>query len=399
MADIQNRVPKSELDARLKAFRRGMDALDSDWSMALITHKLNMYYLTGTMQDGVLVIEPDSAVLWVRRSLVRAQAESLFADIRPMKSFRTLAESYTSVPETAYVETKTATLEWLGLVQKYLPIRQVKNVGGVLSELRARKSDYEVGLMRRAGAIHAEVLGTLAPTFVYEGISEAELGAKLFEAQIARGGHGITRFNQPLGEDLVGYVAFGESVLFPTAFDGPGGSLGTCIAVQSIGSHESKLRPGSLVYLDCACGIEGYHTDKSVAFYYGDLSRNPDGQRIREAYDYCRMVERDIAARLVPGAVPEEVYAEIMDRLDARYADSFMNGARFLGHSIGLTVDEAPVLAKGFQSPIEANMTFAIEPKIALPGIGMVGTENTYLVTEQGAVSLSGETRPLIEVK
>lgn len=76
-----------------------------------------------------------------------------------------------------------------------------------------------------------------------------------------------------------------------------------------------------------------------------------------------------------------------------------MNGGKFLGHSIGLMMDEPPVLAHGFREPIRAGMTFAVEPKIALPGIGLVGTENTYLVRENGAAEpMNGGPQELLEI-
>ncbi|MGE4549118.1 MAG: M24 family metallopeptidase [Intestinibacillus sp.] len=399
MADEPRRVPKSELINRLAAFRRGMHALDPGWSMALINHKINMYYLTGTMQDGVLVVRPDSAILWVRRSFERARRESLFDDIRPMRSFRTLGEFYTDLPETAYVETRTATLEWTELVRRSLPFRELKSVNSALNDIRAIKSAYELDCMRLSGRNHAEALEVAAPALLREGISEAELAAEIFENLLRMGSHGIARFNQPLGEDIIGLASFGKSALATTAFDGPGGTDGTCIAVQSIGSIHRKLTRGTLVYLDIPSGIEGYHTDKSTVFYFGRLDEDPNGQLIREAYAYCQALESEIASRLVPGAIFEDVYTEVMDKFDVRYIDGFMNGGRFLGHSIGLTMDEAPVIARGFKMPIQPNMTLAVEPKIALPGIGTVGTENTYLITGDGAVSLSGSPQPLREIQ
>lgn len=399
MADQLRRVPKPELDSRLAAFRRGMDALDPNWSMALINHKINLYYLTGTMQDGVLAIRPDSAILWVRRSYERGRNESLFDDIRPMRSFRTLGEFYTDLPETAYVETRTATLEWAELVRRSLPFRELKSVNAVLSDLRAVKSPYELDCMRLAGRNHAEALEVVAPSLLRNGISEVELATEIFAALLRMGSHGIARFNQPLGEDIIGLASFGTSALLTTAFDGPGGTDGTCIAMQSIGSIHRKLKRGMLVYLDIPSGIEGYHSDKSTVFYFGRLNEDPNGQRIREAYAYCQTLESEIASRLVPGAIFEDIYTEVMDKFDERYLDGFMNGGRFLGHSIGLTMDEAPVIARGFKMPIRPNMTLAVEPKIALPSIGTVGTENTYLITESGAVSLSGSPQPLREIE
>jgi Xaa-Pro aminopeptidase len=73
--------------------------------------------------------------------------------------------------------------------------------------------------------------------------------------------------------------------------------------------------------------------------------------------------------------------------------------ASFLGHGIGLHVDEWPVLAKGFDEPLQENMVIAIEPKKGLAGIGMVGTENTFLVTPSGGESLTGNHPGLIPVK
>lgn len=398
MADELHRVPKAELDNRLAAFRRGMDAREPGWSMALINHKINMYYLTGTMQDGVLVVRPDSATLWVRRSYERGRNESLFADIRPMRSFRTLGEAYPDMPQTVHLETRTATLEWLGLLRKYLSFQEYRSVNSVLSDIRAVKSAYELDCMRLAGRNHARALEEIAPTLLREGISEAELAAEIFKALLTMGSHGVSRYNQPLGEDVIGFASFGKSALVTTAFDGPGGTGGTCIAVQTIGSAERKLTAGRLVYLDIPSGIEGYHTDKSTVFYFGRLADDPNGQLIREAYAYCQALEQEIASRLVPGAIFEDIYDTVMDKFDVRYIEGFMNGGRFLGHSIGLTIDETPVIARGFTMPVQANMTIAIEPKIALPGIGTVGTENTYLVTETGAVSLSGAPQPLREI-
>lgn len=399
MADELRRVPRAELDARLLAFRRAMTAQDPNWSVALINHKINLYYMTGTMQDGVLVIRPDSAIFWVRRSFDRGRNESLFADIRPMKSFRTLAEFYTDFPQTVYAETKTATLDWLSMLKKYLPVQEVKSINPVMNDLRAVKSSYELTCMRHAGEIHAEVLEKLAPTFVKEGISETELALAVYEEMLRRGSHGIARFNNPLGEDVIGLCSFGKSGLVATAFDGPGGTGGTCIAMQSIGSSERRLVKNRLVYLDIPCGIEGYHSDKSIVLYYGSLAQDPNAAIIQEAYAYCCELEQKIAARLIPGAILEEIYAEIIEQLDPKYAQGFMNGGKFLGHSIGLTMDEPPVIARSFKQPICENMTFAIEPKIALPEIGMVGTENTYVVTADGGVSLSGKPHTLIEIK
>ena len=392
-------VPASELEARLERFRRAMDAAHPGWEMAAVNHKVAMYYFTGTIQEGVLLIRPQDAVFWVRRSFERACNESHFSDIRPMHSFREAAAFYGSAPKVMYVETKKATLDWERMLHKYFAFEELGSFDSVLQDLRMVKSEYELKQMEQSGAIHETVLDIVAPKLIYGGISEAQLAIALYSEMVQRGSHGTARFNQALGEEAVGIASFGKSGLVRTGFDGPGGTDGTCIAVQSIGNAFRKLQPGRLVYLDIPCGFDGYHTDKTVVYYYGDLAKDEQSKHLMEAQQRCLELEQEVVRLMVPGEPIENLYLRTMDKFDNIYGDAFMNGGKFLGHSIGLVMDEAPAIAKGFKQPLQPGMTFAVEPKIALPGLGMVGTENTYVVTENGTRSLTGSSHLLREVK
>lgn len=392
-------VPASELAARLERFRRAMDAAHPGWEMAAVNHKVAMYYFTGTIQEGVLLIRPQDAVFWVRRSFERACNESHFSDIRPMHSFREAAAFYGSAPKVMYVETKKATLDWERMLHKYFAFEELGSFDSVLQDLRMVKSEYELKQMEQSGAIHETVLDIVAPKLIRGGISEAQLAIALYSEMVQRGSHGTARFNQALGEEAVGIASFGKSGLVRTGFDGPGGTDGTCIAVQSIGNAFRKLQPGRLVYLDIPCGFDGYHTDKTVVYYYGDLAKDEQSKHLIEAQQRCLELEQEVVRLMVPGEPIENLYLRTMDKFDNIYGDAFMNGGKFLGHSIGLVMDEAPAIAKGFKQPLQPGMTFAVEPKIALPGLGMVGTENTYVVTENGARSLTGSSHLLREVK
>lgn len=392
-------VPASELEARLERFRRAMDAAHPGWEMAAVNHKVAMYYFTGTIQEGVLLIRPQDAVFWVRRSFERACNESHFSDIRPMHSFREAAAFYGRAPKVMYVETKKATLDWERMLHKYFAFEELGSFDSVLQDLRMVKSEYELKQMEQSGAIHETVLDIVVPKLIHGGISEAQLAIAIYSEMVQRGSHGTARFNQALGEEAVGIASFGKSGLVRTGFDGPGGTDGTCIAVQSIGNAFRKLQSGRLVYLDIPCGFDGYHTDKTVVYYYGDLAKDEQSKHLIEAQQRCLELEQEVVRLMVPGEPIENLYLRTMDKFDNIYGDAFMNGGKFLGHSIGLVMDEAPAIAKGFKQPLQPGMTFAVEPKIALPGLGMVGTENTYVVTEKGARSLTGSSHLLREVK
>ena len=70
----------------------------------------------------------------------------------------------------------------------------------------------------------------------------------------------------------------------------------------------------------------------------------------------------------------------------------------FLGHGVGLQVDEPPAIAQGFDEPLTAGMVIALEPKKGVPGVGMVGIEDTFVVTPDGGRSITGNHPGLIRV-
>jgi Xaa-Pro dipeptidase len=122
---------------------------------------------------------------------------------------------------------------------------------------------------------------------------------------------------------------------------------------------------------------------------------------IRE-HSRCVEIQDTMAAMLKPGAIPSEIYRNIMEGIEPPFLTNFMGygdrKVKFLGHGIGLWIDETPVIAEGFDEPLEEGMVFALEPKKGIPDVGLVGIENTYVVTPQGGRSLTGRSRGLIEV-
>ncbi|MDO4270694.1 MAG: M24 family metallopeptidase [Eubacteriales bacterium] len=392
-------VPADELAARLNRLRRAMTERDPAWSMIILDNKIDLYYLTGTIQEGALLVTPAEAVLFARHSYECAKRDSLFPDIRPMGSFRGIAEAFPDIPETVYVAARTMTLQKLSLLQKYLPFTATHPVDDVLAALRSVKSEYELTCMRHSGGVHQYALEEVAPALLRNGVSEARLCSEVCTALLEHGAMGVSRFNQPAAEDVLGVANFGENSLRAAANDSPTGTVGTCIAMKSIGSSQRRLREGDTVLLDIPCGFRGYHTDKSISFFFGSLSRHPKGARIRAAREQCAFLEREAASLMRPGAVPAEIYEKILSCVDPAFRPGFMNACKFIGHSIGLTMDETPVLAAGFRAPLEAGMTLAVEPKIALEGIGLVGCENTYEIVAQGpAQSLTGGCDTLFEI-
>lgn len=174
-----------------------MEAFNPDWEIAVVFSKINIFYFTGTMQDGMLIIPRNSeAVFWVRRSYERALDESLFPQIKPMGSFRdaAAARSFVTLPKTVYLETEIVPIAMFQRFKKYFPFENVKPVDAQISAVRAVKSPYELAIMKQAGQVHRRVLEDRVPKLLIEGMSEAELAGHLFSVMIEEGHHGVARF-------------------------------------------------------------------------------------------------------------------------------------------------------------------------------------------------------------
>lgn len=264
------KVPREELDGRMARLRARMDAREPDWRLIAVLGKVNMYYFTGTMQDGLLLIPRDGeAVLWVRRSFERALDESLFPDIRPMESFRDAAAGMGNLPSAVHLEAELVPLALFSRMQKHFRFTEFRPVDGHILALRSVKSPYELGLTLRSGEIHRRVLEERVPGMLREGVSEAGFAAQLYAVLVEEGHHGVIRFGMFDTQMELGQIGFGENSLYPSFFNGPGGNRGMSPAVPLLGERERRLRRGDLVFVDIGCGVEGYHTDKTMTYQFG----------------------------------------------------------------------------------------------------------------------------------
>ncbi|HSQ93817.1 MAG TPA: Xaa-Pro peptidase family protein [Methanoregula sp.] len=392
------KVPRTELDDRLDRFRARMDRTQPGWNMAAITGKIPLYYFTGTMPDGLLLIPQDGdAVFWVRQSYERAVDESFFPDLRKMRSFRDVAAGMGTIPREMFLETDLVPIAQLQRMQKHLPFTSVKSVDAEVSAVRAKKSPYELSLMEHAGTIHRHVLEDCVPGMLEEGIDEVSFACDLYSVMVKEGHQGIIRFGM-FNEMLLGQIGFGTSSICPICVDTPGGVSGMHPSVPQMGCRTRFLKKGDLVVIDIGCGYNGYQTDKTLSYMFGSPLPGPAIQE----HERCVEIQDAMASMLKPGAIPSEIYRTIMGGLEPRFLANFMGfgdrRVKFLGHGIGLWIDETPVIAEGFNEPLEEGMVFALEPKKGIKDIGLVGIENTFVVTPQGGRPLTGTSRGLIEV-
>lgn len=389
-------MPAEELHSRHSRLRAELAAHTPKAGGILVSSPLSIYYLTGTLATGLFWLPLDGKpLLGVRRGLERARVESSLIEVggqvEPYRSYTDLLALCGTLPKTVAVDMNGFSWSQSELLRSRLTcVERFVPGDTALSRTRMIKSEWERKKLRLAGARHAHCLLELTPERIRPGMTEREIGIIVLNTFFEHGHCGLMRLAAS-NEIYMGHICAGESGLYPTGFDGPLGNKGMHPAVPYMGDAGTVWK--DLLTIDANFVLEGYNTDKTVTFWAGDM---PD--IARRAYDCCRHIELRTAEAMRPGAIPSTLWHEAQKMAAAAgFADTFMGvgpeRVRFLGHGIGLQVDEFPVMADRFDEPILPGMVMAIEPKIALPGLGMVGVEDTYEITEQGAACLTGDNR------
>jgi Xaa-Pro dipeptidase len=376
-------IPRSELETRWARVRRFMEC-----DALIVLHNVGQFYLTGTLQNGVLWFPREGEPIFaVRKSYERAKMESPLRRIVPLKSYSELPGLFPEPGRTLGFELDVVPVSTHEQVVRHFRNSTVADASMTLRKARGAKTPYEVDCIRQA-ARQLDRAFLDIPGQLREGLEEIELGARIEFVLRSAGHQGLTRVRRFNMEMHYGAASFGDSAAYPHNFDGPVGLRGLYPAVPAMGGRK-QLRRGEPVIVDIVGGYAGYIADGTRVYSLGPLS-----SELREAHAYILDLNAWIEEQLRPGAVPGEIYNRILERVGkGPYAQRFMgageNQVRFVAHSVGLELDEIPVIAPKYETPFESNTVMAVEPKIFFPGVGGVGTENTYLIGEAGPERLT----------
>lgn len=383
-------VPRSEIEHRVNRLRHTL--AQEGFDGVFLFQNVGRFYYSGTMQPSVLYLPAEGEpTLLVSRNIERAWAESSLSQIVPCDSWRQipglLADRGHSEPQTIGLEMDILPVQHYLLVKDLYPGSRILDVSSAVRRCRMIKSSWEIENIVRAGEMCARMIQEV-PEILKPGLTELELAGQL-ELSLRRQGHqGLIRtrgFNQEL---FYGHVLSGPEGARSSYIDAPSGGLGTGPAFSQ-GAGTRRLRAGEPISIDyCGCS-NGYITDQTRMFSLG----RPNDEVLR-AYDAMRRVQDVIRERVRPGVTGSMVYQwalEAAERLG--YRAHFMgledSRAAYVGHGVGLELDELPLLAAKFDRPLEENMVMALEPKAFLPAHGMVGIENTFLLTGDGLTPLT----------
>jgi Xaa-Pro aminopeptidase len=390
MEHYSQATPKQEIDSRIDNFQNVLTK--NDISGALILQKSDFFYLSGTLQQGWLYVPAQGKpLLMIFKDYERAKSESpiesVVSIISPKEIPALLNDMGYPTPLNIGMELDVVPTNLYFQYKNIFKNREIKDISTEIRLVRAVKSAYEINLMEQAAAM-ADKVTAKVPELLEAGKSEVQFAGEVEAFARSLGHQGIVRMRLWGNEIFYGHIMSGASAAVPSYMASPTGGQGTTVATSQ-GSGFNKIGKNEPVLVDYVFALNGYLCDNTRIFSIGSV----DDQLLR-AHEAMLKVQTAAMQAGVPGIAAGELYELMVKEAESTGYEEFFMGIgdkkiRFTGHGIGMELDEFPFIAKGQTLKLQEGMTLALEPKVIMPGKGVVGIENTFVVTRSGLKSLT----------
>ena len=377
----------TQTESQQRVFRLQEMLRNKNVHAALLILPIDVYYFAGTRQNAVLWIPADGLpMLLVRKSLLRAREESPIADIRPFPSSKEFASVFNGDQVEIGMTFDAVPVQQHSFYTRALPGRSFVDISMIVREVMSVKSPFELEQLRYSAAKLALVFAEV-PQFLKAGMRELDLSVEM-EYRLRKAGHeGYIRM-RAFNQELFFGLAVSSGGVNGGFFDGPVTGKGLSSASPHGASYD-VIQVNQPILMDYVGVFNGYIADMTRMFVIGAL--DPELQR---AFDVAIDIQEMARQAMKPGAICEELFLAAASMAEEAGLGSCFMGipgeqAKFVGHGVGLELDQLPVLAKGFAVPLQANQVIAVEPKFVIPGKGVIGIENTFVVTDEGGQRLS----------
>jgi Xaa-Pro dipeptidase len=365
---------------------------------ALLFHPRDVLYYAGTARPAALLVLPRGVVLFVRRGIEYARQEATVARVEPMSGFASIADVVVELGLSGGVlgtELDVTPARICGRLREALPSCTLTDISPLVLAQRAIKDEDEISTTRYAAAI-ADDGHRVVPQVAAPGMSELALAAEV-EAAIRRVGHeGFQPLRYPgargggmllmSGENLT--VRGGHGLVVTGAGLGP---------AMPYGPSRRVLQAGDLLVVDIGSTYAGYTADESRTYVVGQATKEQQA-----LFAVTQATENTVFESLRPGVAVGDLYAAAEAVVAQGAPPHFVPGSLslpgFVGHGVGLEIDELPVLWPRDETYLGAGMVLAIEIEVSAPERGvMVKLEDTVVVRSDGFELLTAAPRELIE--
>lgn len=375
---------ENELELKWRRIQQAMRQEEADG--CLLTMNMNLYYVSGQVFNGYFYLPAEGRPYWFVKRLTVPETNQVHVIRKPEQMPELFRDLNLAMPRKLLLEADELSYNEYIRLQHVFRAEATGNASALIRHIRMIKTPWEIEQMRISARRHEAVYREI-PACYRPGMRDVELQIEIEKRMRVYGSLGYFRAFGSNMDIFMGSLLAGENAGEPSPFDFALGGAGMH-ASGPLGANGTLLREGTTVMADMSGNYTAYQTDMTRVFSIGKL---PD-----RAYRVHR-VALEIQARMErtakPGVPCAELYRDALAMAGQEgLEDCFMGTrfqAKFVGHGVGLEINELPVLTTRSKDILQPGMTFAFEPKFVLAGIGAVGIENTFLVTDSGVEKMT----------
>ena len=375
---------ENELELKWRRIQQAMRQEEADG--CLLTMNMNLYYVSGQVFNGYFYLPAEGRPYWFVKRLTIPETNQVHVIRKPEQIPDFFRNLNLAMPRKLLLEADELSYNEYIRLQHVFRAEATGNASALIRHIRMIKTPWEIEQMRISARKHEAVYREI-PACYRPGMRDIELQIEIEKRMRVHGSLGYFRAFGSNMDIFMGSLLAGENAGEPSPFDFALGGAGMH-ASGPLGANGTLLREGTTVMADMSGNYTAYQTDMTRVFSIGKL---PD-----RAYRVHR-VALEIQARMErtakPGVPCAELYRDALAMAGQEgLEDCFMGTrfqAKFVGHGVGLEINELPVLTTRSKDILQPGMTFAFEPKFVLAGIGAVGIENTFLVTDSGVEKMT----------
>lgn len=373
----------ADLPVRLGKIREAMREAGADG--CILADNMNMYYASGGVHNGYYYISLEGEP----RLFAKRPDDMAGAGVAMIRKPEQIGEIFEKegipLPRKIMLEADELTYGEYTRLRAVFAQAEAGNATAMMRRVRMVKTPWEVEQLRTSARIHTETYLRI-PSLYCPGMTDIQLQHAIEKVMRDNGSIGHFRAFGSKMECFMGTVLAGSNAAEPSPFDYALGGKG--MGASPVGASGVKIEDGMTVSVDMAGNYTEYISDMTRIFSLGKVPQ--------QALD-AHQVSIDIRERMLSSAGPGTPCADIYDMalgmaqkagLAGRYMGTRQQ-AKFVGHGIGLQVNEMPVLAPRSKDVLQPGMVFALEPKFVFEGTGAVGVEDSYLVTDNGLERLT----------
>ncbi|MBD5322272.1 MAG: aminopeptidase P family protein [Bacteroides sp.] len=364
--------PDDEYRLRLDRLRAGMAKAGID--AILLNDNANLYYITGRVYAGYAYIPQQGLPIFFVRRPVEMEGDGVVYIRKPEEITESIGMS---APASVGLELDVTPYSTITRLAKVFPGSEIKNASTMMRDVRSVKTPLALQMLRESGAKHTRVYKRI-PGLFQEGMSDYDLQIAIEHLSRMQGCLGQFRISGDTMELYMGNILAGENADAPSPYDFAMGGAGMDPSLP-VGADGTLITLGTTVMVDVNGNYNGYMTDMTRVFALGTIE-----PLALKAHQCSIDIHHALCDMMRPGTPAKALWEkaeEIVVNADLKpYYMGHRQHAGFIGHGVGIEINELPVIAPRSRDIIQENNVIALEPKFVIPKVGAVGIENTYIV-------------------